>query len=821
MAEVSCSLLPNIMREFQSQWASSGSVAEFGGITASYYSDVVLSDTSITARPDALSLDYQTAFAFGPIETGSTASGSVAKAWRIQNVYNDSTFTGSAMLYRENDVGDDWRTGLTLFEYSGSGIEEIDLTFDQSARPVVSANRLEVVSEISESQIWLYRYSTGIGSFVFSEITTGKTPRVMLDAPDDVANSDITLFYVRGITSETHPGGWGAGSFLAATGSGTSGVLSSSYQEDAITMSLSSYHVSDPVISEVGIFSSQAGLDASIGITGSFNPPGVASLAATIVDPDWAGNTIAAYDYSGSLIGEQSFDYDSAPGFTTKDTQFIFAPSGTFIRTFRLGVAPSDYVGYDAIYFEPSSGTVSPGPFSSQQVYYRQQRDNYAIEYSVPLTENTFLEFVDWMFGTFSGSLGVIETGNLNGELLPTGIVSGTIVGTWSGSYTGSMLIYNTGSGISGSSSQSQCDDNINIEIHQYWINTGQPGEQGIFQSQAGAVASPQMTISFSDPYVHRVGMRCVNPNYPNYLIGFDGVGNEVDRAEFPYTFGETVGPYTWAEITASGVAGTGSSPIVTVVVDPDPVDYIAFNALLYDPILPTADCEGESGSFTGVLTGSASGNMAGFISGAMTGTMSGSRGFSQGTLVGTTSSSLVEGSDFVYDLFLEDVVKLADNRLALYVTRRDIDSGSDSFGEYTADKLESILYPQQISEDEYTASISYLTSSLYPLIDHFVYDVDSFVSGSSLIYSSSMREIVVTQSVYDVDSFISGSSLIYSASMRSIVITHTVYDVDSFVTGSALITSASVVEIIVAHTVYDKDSFVSGSAIIWSASLE
>lgn len=679
MAEVTCSLLPTAMRELQAEWASSGTIAsyDFGGgeVTAAYTSDVALSGTSITARPDSLSLDYQTALAFGPVETGSTASGSVAKAWMVQNSYNDSTLTGSVILSRENDTGDDWRTGLVLFEYSGSTIDEIDLSFDQSARPTVSAERQDIVNELSQSQVWFYRYSTPLSAFTFSGIATGSSPRVMLDAPEDVADSDVVLFYVKSITSEMNSGGWGIGGYIEATGSGISGDFSSSYQDGLTTLSLAPYHVSDPAIREEGKFTSQPDTGPSIGITGSFNPPGVASLGVTIVDPDYAGNTVSAYNSGGILIDQKSFIYDGTPGVVTKDTQFINPPSGTYIRTFRLHPATSDYVGYDAVYFEPTTGSL-PGTFSSQQVYYRQQRDNYAIEYPVPLTEVSFLEYVDWLYGEYTGTIGEIETGSFQGDLVWRGWATGSLSGAWTGTFTAS---------------------------------------------------SGFMTESM------------------------------------------------------------------------------------------------DTGSFTGSFTGSLSGTFQGYASGAITGTLWGKRGFqgSDAVFVGTTSSSLVAGEDFLYELFLEDVVKLRDNRLALYVTRRNIDSGSSDMGEYRAQKLETILYPQQISEDEYTASVSYLTSSLYPLIDHFVYDVDSFVSGSSLIYSSSMREIVVTQSVYDVDSFVSGSALIDSASMRSIVITHTVYDVDSFVTGSALITSGSVSEIIVAHPVYDKDSFVSGSAIIWSASLE
>ena len=666
MAEVTCSLLPTKMREFRAEWASSGSIAEFdfgsGPVTASYTTDVELTDTSLEARPDALSLDYQTGFAFGPIETGSTASGSIDKAWRIQNLYNEGTFTGSVVLSRENDAGDNWRTGSVLFEYSGSTIEEIDLTFDQSARAIVTGDRKFIVASISQSQVWLYRFDAGEGAFIFTGIATGSTSRVMLDDPIDTANSDVLVFYVKSVTSEAQFGSWGVGQFIAATGSGTSGVFSSSYQDNAITLSLSPYHVSNPAVAELGVFTSKPSTEASLGITGSFNPDGVASIGATIDGPDFAGNSIIAYDSGGIEIGQASFTF--LEGFVNKDTKFVNAPSGTFIRTFHLVAADADYVGYDAVYFEPVSGSVS-GTFSSQQVYYRQQRDNYAIETPVPLTEAVFLEWVDWMFGSFTGSIGGgEERGVLVGELQWEGYVSGTIIGDWSGSDIG-------------------------------------------------------------------------------------------------------------------------------------------------------------SGSFSGSLTGSASGTILGFASGNMSGTFSGSRGFNDGILDGFTSSSLVAGAEFLYELFLEDVVKLRDNRLSLYVTRRNIDSGSADLGEYRAQKLETLIYPHQIAEDEYTASVSYLTSSLLPLIEHPVFDVDSHVSASLNIESGSMRTILIKHSVFDVDSHVSTSLNLESGSIREIVITHSVFDVDSHVSSSLEMESGSMRQIVIEHTAFDKDSHVSSSMDILSGSLE
>jgi len=439
---VTCSLLPAKMRELQEEWNSSGSIAAFdfglGLITATNIgTDVEISSGSLETRPDSLALDYQTTWAFGPIETGSIASGSLTASWKAENSYSVATQTGSVLLARENSAGDNWRTPGLLFTYSGSAIEELDLTFDQAGRAVVCAERIDVINNVSQSLVYLFRFVGA--SFVFSPIATGSTPRVLLDDTVDSSASDVLVFYIRSITSENSP------ELIFTTGSGISGNLITSLCAGDLIMSLSVYHKSDENITEIGNFSSQAGLGASIGITGTFNI-GVSSLGATVVGPDFDGNLLRVFDAGGSLIDSVAFLRDSSSTEVTKDTRII-SGNGTPIRSFQLQPGAGDYVGYDQIIIEPTSSCppVPSGTFSTQQVYMRIQRELFAVENAIPLVEGRFQEKVFFILGQLTGSVGLLdpEDAGLTGFLFGSSSIcpnDGLAEGTISGSPCGVLV---------------------------------------------------------------------------------------------------------------------------------------------------------------------------------------------------------------------------------------------------------------------------------------------------------------------------------------------------------------------------------------------
>lgn len=183
-----CSILDPIYRETQTEWEASGTA--------------VVQGTSITARPDALSIDYQTAYTYGPIATGSISAGLVEKVWRARNVWSNNT--GSIVLTREGDSGG-WNPELTLFTYTGSRIDELDLVFSSDGRAAIAAQRQTGnPAALSGSQIWLYWFNPNINNFTFQNFGTGSTPRVILDSPELPDQSDVLLLYVRDSTGNVY-----------------------------------------------------------------------------------------------------------------------------------------------------------------------------------------------------------------------------------------------------------------------------------------------------------------------------------------------------------------------------------------------------------------------------------------------------------------------------------------------------------------------------------------------------------------------------------------------------------------------------------------
>lgn len=187
---VSCSLLNPLFKETKDDWYASGSSQTNG--------------TSISIRPDALSIDCQTAFSYGPIETGSLENGLINKVWKV-NVLNSNN-TGSVFLARENDSGNNWRQSSLLFNYDSTyPIIELDLSFSADGRALVSAERITgSPSILSGSEVWLYWFNPLESNFIFQNFGPGQNPRVILDSPDTPDNSDILLLYVKNSVGQVY-----------------------------------------------------------------------------------------------------------------------------------------------------------------------------------------------------------------------------------------------------------------------------------------------------------------------------------------------------------------------------------------------------------------------------------------------------------------------------------------------------------------------------------------------------------------------------------------------------------------------------------------
>ncbi len=144
-----------------------------------------LSGTSTTRRPDAISLDYLTAFTLGPYAIGDVnTEGSYSRAWKARVAGN------LVYIAKANDTNTAWAAEMLLFTNTGAAIREIDVAFEQLGRPVVCAEK-------ADGHIWIYFYDpvTPAG-FKFLDFGLGRTPRCVLDNPPDVTDSDVVVFFI-------------------------------------------------------------------------------------------------------------------------------------------------------------------------------------------------------------------------------------------------------------------------------------------------------------------------------------------------------------------------------------------------------------------------------------------------------------------------------------------------------------------------------------------------------------------------------------------------------------------------------------------------
>lgn len=146
---------------------------------------------STARRPDAISIDYLTAFTLGPVAEGDNSQGPVGWAWYAADR------GGEVYFARENASGDGWGEETLLMAYEGAPILELDFCFEQNGRPVLCAERATGADGASE--LWIYWFdptlNEGTGAFIFENMGAGRTPRCILDTPQNPGNSDVLVFY--------------------------------------------------------------------------------------------------------------------------------------------------------------------------------------------------------------------------------------------------------------------------------------------------------------------------------------------------------------------------------------------------------------------------------------------------------------------------------------------------------------------------------------------------------------------------------------------------------------------------------------------------
>ena len=153
---------------------------------------VSLVQASLSKRPDSIALDYLTAFCLGPVANGDSSEGAVSYVWKCR-VDND---THQILIARENDTRDGWLAETELFTFDDglAEINEVDIAFEQASRPVICASRNTGTAGTTE--VWLYWFDSTDSTFGFDNFGAGRTPRVILDAPFNITDSDVLFFYL-------------------------------------------------------------------------------------------------------------------------------------------------------------------------------------------------------------------------------------------------------------------------------------------------------------------------------------------------------------------------------------------------------------------------------------------------------------------------------------------------------------------------------------------------------------------------------------------------------------------------------------------------
>lgn len=140
---------------------------------------------SLLARRDAISRDYTVAYSMGPTARGDTSAGLYNRVWKA---YEEG---GAVYVARANDGNSEFETPELLFSYMGSTIEDLDLGFDSNGAAVIAAQRT--------GEVWLYWFDIRIPGNVFSLVSEGRTPRLIIDDPESTS-AELLLFYLNDVT---------------------------------------------------------------------------------------------------------------------------------------------------------------------------------------------------------------------------------------------------------------------------------------------------------------------------------------------------------------------------------------------------------------------------------------------------------------------------------------------------------------------------------------------------------------------------------------------------------------------------------------------
>lgn len=155
---------------------------------------------STTRRPDAVSLDYRTAYTIGPTALEDPSAGLSVRVWRVRADVN------AVYLARANDANTAFEPEILLTTAAGlTPIDELDVAFDEYGRIVVVAERATGSGGAAQISLYWYNPSGITPGYEWKNVGTGRTPRCVCDCfPTTVAgvnvcppDIDVHLFYVK------------------------------------------------------------------------------------------------------------------------------------------------------------------------------------------------------------------------------------------------------------------------------------------------------------------------------------------------------------------------------------------------------------------------------------------------------------------------------------------------------------------------------------------------------------------------------------------------------------------------------------------------
>lgn len=139
---------------------------------------------SLTRRPGAIALDYQTCFTLGPKAHTDISEGITSRAWKIRYDADTLSFFGAP----SNAANTAWESEVFFFTHTGGAFDEVDAAFDQQGHIAICGQRT--------GHVWVYYFDGTLGHYTFTDFGAGRTPKVVLDNPLDTSSSDILIFYI-------------------------------------------------------------------------------------------------------------------------------------------------------------------------------------------------------------------------------------------------------------------------------------------------------------------------------------------------------------------------------------------------------------------------------------------------------------------------------------------------------------------------------------------------------------------------------------------------------------------------------------------------